>query len=94
MFFNIKMVCLHTHIWDFDIVYSMLIINIIDSLHSGQVNQSVRYVHSCQELAILIQMSTNNPSLKSLESSIKPKLGLKEDSRTTDMGCIKSSLPG
>ena len=29
---------------------------------SDQVNQSVRYVHSCPQLIIWIPMSTNNPS--------------------------------
>ena len=55
--------------------------NTINHLHSedkcpGQVNQSVRYVHSCLWLAILIRMSTNNPSVKSmvLESSVKLSL--------------------
>ena len=32
----------------------------------GQVNQSVRYVHSSVELAILIKMNTNNPTPKSM----------------------------
>ena len=42
-----------------------------------QLNQSLRYVHSWLELIILISMSTNNPSQKSvvLESPAKPSLG-------------------
>ena len=42
----------------------------------GQINQYVRYVHSCPQLAILIKMGKNHPSQKSvvLESSAKPKL--------------------
>ena len=32
---------------------------------SGQVNQSVKCVHSCLRLTILIKISTNNPSQKS-----------------------------
>ena len=40
-------------------------------------NQSLGYVHSCLELAILIKISKNNLSLRSvvLESSVKPSLG-------------------
>ena len=59
---------------------------------SCQVNQYVRYVHCCLELATLIKMSTNNPCQKSvvLDSSVKPiqqtKLGLVENSRPTDSG--------
>jgi len=41
-----------------------------------KVNQSLRYVHSWLKPVILIKMSTNNPSWKSLvlESSVKPRL--------------------
>ena len=41
---------------------------------SYQLNQSLRYVHSCLEAIFPIPMSTNNPSQKSvvLESSAKP----------------------
>ena len=48
---------------------------------SCQFNQSV---HSCLEIAILIRMSTNNPSQKSVW---QPRLGLTEDSRPTDPWC-------
>ena len=49
---------------------------ISESHFCGQVNQSVRYVHYCRQLVILIKISTNNPSRKSvvLESSVKPSL--------------------
>ena len=32
----------------------------------GQVNQSVTYIHSCLQLAILIKTNTNNPSRMSV----------------------------
>ena len=58
----------------------------------GQVTQSIRYVYSCPELAILIKMNTHNASGKALVILIfcqtKPWLpfqfGLAEDSRTTN----------
>ena len=42
-----------------------------------KVNQYFRHVHNCLEVIILIPMSTNNPSLKSvvLEYPAKPSLG-------------------
>ena len=38
----------------------------------GQVNQSVRYVHSCPQLTILIKMSTNSPSRKLVVMNLQP----------------------
>ena len=48
------------------------------------INQSVRYVHSCPQLANLIKMSTNNPSQKSVLEFFTTRLGLAEDLRTTE----------
>ena len=45
------------------------------------VNQYLMYVHSCLGLSILIRMSTNKPNTKSIGQT---RLGLIEDSRTTD----------
>ena len=59
----------------------------------GQLNQSVRCVHSYLMLAILITTSTNNPSRKSgfLESSAKPSLGFQFGSQ--DMVWLKIQEP-
>ena len=46
----------------------------------GQVNQSVRYVHRCLDLALLIKISANKPSWKSVVFESSVKLGLTEDS--------------
>ena len=47
----------------------------------GQVDQSVKYGHSCLELVFLIKTGTNNPSCTSvfLESSAKPRLDCQFD---------------
>ena len=44
---------------------------------SGKINQPAKYNNSCLEIAILLKISTNNPSWKLLvlESFVKPSLG-------------------
>ena len=48
-----------------------------------KVGQSVRYVHSCLQCVILMEMSTDNPSQKSVvrESSVKSSQGCQFDRR-------------
>ena len=47
------------------------------NLCGGQINQSIRYVHSCSQPIFLIPMSANNPCQKSVvpETSAKPSMG-------------------
>ena len=86
---------IYVYDWAFNLVFVPLS---SEGGFCGQINpsdQSVRYIHSCPQLAILIKMSINNRSQKSvvLELSAKPNLNchfsctglvLAEDSRTTD----------
>ena len=41
-------------------------------IFAAQVNQSVRYVHSCLELPIQIKLRTNNPSWKMVVLDLLP----------------------
>ena len=49
-------------------------------LYTVQISQCLRYVHSCLVLDLLITISTNKPSQKSLEYSAKPCLGCQSSS--------------